>query len=380
MPKTRKERRSEQRTNYLEGRARHPYRHTPVLRASLAESPEASTSERICAQCKPILSRYADTFKELVHQGSQLKRVKHLYPNPKRSDCTHYRDLKRQNEWLRANVFDTMGNYLYCCQCIRIAFGISKQRIANQRRIKRQQSQHPLVEMTKREVEEQRLGECVVMPDGTETAFNKWWRSLHVSSLVNVRCPHARHGNAGKTSNSAKSTVMQDFLKFVDTNSQPNGRSEDSTGPTFYFLPKFSTIQTPKMGTANYAERVARSVVGKFNRAQTEAGKGTCANGSSHNWLQKHRPKVAICPHQEDYCDTCAKRKEEIRAKQTTINRLRQSAAAEPEIIKRTEDELTSIKQSFERHRLEAQGAHKYFTEVVKMSGKKLKSFKKNLY
>ena len=120
---------SEQRTNYLEGRARHPYRHTPVLIASLAESPEASTSERICAQCKPILSRYADTFKELVHQGSHLKRVKHLYPNPKRSDCTHYRDLKRHNEWLRANVFDTMGNYLYCYQCIRVAFGIRELRM-----------------------------------------------------------------------------------------------------------------------------------------------------------------------------------------------------------------------------------------------------------
>ena len=36
-----------------------------------------------------------------------------------------------------------------------------------------------------------------------------------------------------------------------------------------------------------------------------------------------YRPKVAICPHQEDYCDTCAKKKVEIRAKQTTINHMK---------------------------------------------------------
>ena len=47
---------------------------------------------------------------------------------------------------------------------------------------------------------------------------------------------YKENGNAGKISNSAKSSIMEDFLSFVDTNSQPNGGSSDFTGPTSYFL------------------------------------------------------------------------------------------------------------------------------------------------
>ena len=129
-----------------------------------------------------------------------------------------------------------------------------------------------------------------------------------------------RHGLAGKTSNSAKVSVMDNFLSFVDAVSQPNGRSENSYGPTSYFLSKFTTVQMPKKNVPNYQERLMRSVVGEFNQTQREAGKGECSNGSASNWLQKHRPKVSICPHKLDYCDTCAKLKEKIRATQTTIN------------------------------------------------------------
>ena len=138
---------------------------------------------------------------------------------------------------------------------------------------------------------------------------------------------------------------MNDILEFVDVNSQPNGCSADSTGPTFYFLPNFSTTQTPKSGITNYEERARRSVV-EFNRSQREAGKGECSNASSHNQLKKHRPKHAVCPHQEDYCDTCAEMKTKISSQQTII------------------------------HREEAKGAHDYYQKVtvysVLMSGKKI--------
>ena len=60
---------------------------------------------------------------------------------------------------------------------------------------------------------------------------------LDASDFHSVRYPHACHGNAGRTSNSSKTSVMEDFLTFVDTNSQTNGQNTDSTGPTFYFLP-----------------------------------------------------------------------------------------------------------------------------------------------
>lgn len=141
------------------------------------------------------------------------------------------------------------------------------------------------------------------MPADKEIAFKEWRMKLDASDIVSVRYPHARHGNAGRKSNSSKMSVMDDFLAFVDVNSQP--RSADSNGPNFYFIPKFSTLQTPKAGCPHYQERSSRSLVGEFNRAQCEAGKYECSNGSCHNWLKKYKPKHAICPHREDYCDTC---------------------------------------------------------------------------
>ena len=101
-------------------------------------------------------------------------------------------------------MFDAMGNYLFCCACVRIAFGISKQRIARQRVIKRKQFKEPLQSMSKGEVEKEHLGEYVVMPEGLDVSFKKWWRFLDPSATVDVRTPHSRHGNSGKVSNYTK--------------------------------------------------------------------------------------------------------------------------------------------------------------------------------
>lgn len=91
---------------------------------------------------------------------------------------------------------------------------------------------------------------------------------------VSVRYPHSHHGNTRKTSNSAKTSVMNDFLDFADNNSQPNGRTADSSGPTHYFVSKLSTVQTPKKDVSNYTERVWRSVVGEFCRFQSRVREG----------------------------------------------------------------------------------------------------------
>ena len=69
----------------------------------------------------------------------------------------------------------------------------------------------------------------------------------------------------GKTSNSGKVSVMDEFLSFVDAVSQPNGRSENSHEPTSYFLSKFTTVQMPRKNVPNYQEKLKRSVVGEFN-------------------------------------------------------------------------------------------------------------------
>ena len=124
-----------------------------------------------------------------------------------------------------------MGNYLYCCSCIR---NIETE----DRKQKREQSQLPITELEKSEVEEERLGDYVIMPNelsvwGGGPYLRRQWFERH-----------------GKSSHSAKVSVKDDFLQFVDDNTQPNGRSADTSGPTHYFLPKFSTIQCPKLSRA----------------------------------------------------------------------------------------------------------------------------------
>lgn len=389
MPKTskRKEKRRDLKSNYLAGTARKCYAQRADLRGSLNEDGEQAGPSRpgangaqsdgpetsVCPKCKPILSWYTDTFKGLIHQGTELKKRKHANPHPKRPDTVHYRDIKRQNDWMRQNLFDPMGNYLYCSSCICISLKVSKQRLARQRAVKRKQSQEPLRSMTKAEVEEDDVSDYVVMPANLDIAFKEWWMSLQHTDSVDVRYPHARHGNAGRRSNSSKASIMYNFLDFVDANSQPNGRSADSSGPTYYFLPKFSTLQTPPSNCPHYQDRLRRSVVGEFNRAQRESGRGECSNGSCHNWLKTHRPKHGICPHQEDYCDTCAQKNEEIRARQTTLNRLKQATASLPEDLEKIEEELRGIRQSLENHRKDAAESHHYYTDIIKKSATKWK-------
>lgn len=223
---------------------------------------------KVCSRCLPVLSRYKTTFEGLVHTGSTRKSRRSRNPHPKHVSTQPYRDLNAQNAWLRSNIFDAMGNYLFCGRCVCAALHVSPQRLSKQRQVRRAQFQAPTQEMVKADIEKQCLSDYVVMPTQCDTSFSTWWRSLPSTTKVTVRYPHERHGHAGRVSNSAKVSVMQDFLAFVDNNSQPNGRSADYHGPTFYFASKFTSIKSPKKNVANYDVRLQRSVVGEFNRAQ----------------------------------------------------------------------------------------------------------------
>ena len=130
-------------------------------------------------------------------------------------------------------------------------------------------------------------------------------------------------------------------------------------------------IQTPKKGVQNYSEQMQRSVVGEFCRIQTEAGKAGC----SHNWLKEFRPKVGICPHKQDYCDTCAKSKAELHAKQTTLNRLRQTGSVSVESQQQLEADIKSIKDTHEAHHTEADKSHQ--TDLTKCRKEKMKILNK---
>ena len=93
---------------------------------------EISWAERKFPQGNPILSWYTGVFKDLVHHDTELMKKKRSNPYPKPTNAVPYRDVKRQNKWLRTNVFDAMGDYMYCCECVCSSLGISKQRLANQ--------------------------------------------------------------------------------------------------------------------------------------------------------------------------------------------------------------------------------------------------------
>ena len=127
-----------------------------------------------------------------------------------------------QNEWIRGNIFDAMGNYIFCHDCVRKALGVSKQRLSRQRQVKRRLFQQPEREMTKKEVDDQSLTPFVIMPLEIELCFALWWKGLPSEHKVVVRYPFERHGLAGRVSNNAKTDAKQAFLEFVDNNAQPN--------------------------------------------------------------------------------------------------------------------------------------------------------------
>ena len=101
MPKTRltrKDRKEKQRDNYLTGKARSPHTHTHTLRRSLEGTGEGFDGERqgernsaVYPQCQPVLSCHANGFKEMIHQGTELKKRKKVNPSPKcpESEFTH---------------------------------------------------------------------------------------------------------------------------------------------------------------------------------------------------------------------------------------------------------------------------------------------------
>ena len=101
--------------------------------------------------------------------------------------------------------------------------------------------------MKKKDVDEQSPASFVVMPLEIDPCFSAWWKDLHVPGdhEVAVRYPFERHGLGGRMPNNAKTDARRNFLEFVD-NSQSNGRRSDSSNPTHYFLPNFTTISTPK--------------------------------------------------------------------------------------------------------------------------------------
>lgn len=358
---SRKRRRTVRRSNYLAGKSRKVYKLSKDLDKSLQESPGVSG---VCSSCACSLARIGDGFKQLKHQRTELKKRKRSLPTPKHPNREHYRNVKVQNEWMRANLFDSMGNYLFCHTCIVKALSVSPQRLSRQRRVKRNLFQKPVVQMTKTDVDKEKVTAFVVMPEAIQLAFNHWWDSLPNDHVVDVRYPHERHGLEGKASNNAKSKVKQTFLDFVDNNSQSNGRRLDSRNPTHYLFPKFKTISEPKRTASAYDEKVKTSLVCEFNRAQREAGEDTISSQTALTWLKVERPKTAIYPHQTDYCDYCSKIKTEIQAYQQRINRVLQGGGSSVEDVEELKKKKDELEQSLQGHRKIARESLEYYRQM----------------
>ena len=95
--------------------------------------------------------------------------------------------------------------------------------------------------------------------------FSCWWQ-WQTYRPITLPLAHARGVISGN--------AHMPFLEFIDCNSQLNGRSEESSSATHFFLPKFRTIQTPKDGVPRYEQHMSESLVGVFNCATVQREKG----------------------------------------------------------------------------------------------------------
>lgn len=258
-------------------------------------------------------------------------------------------------------------------ECIVANLGVHTERLSKQRKIKVNQCQQPVMTLTKKEVTDKKLVAFVLHPavDDIAQSASEWWEALHDDDEVEVKYPYDRHGLAGKSSNNSKPEVRDAFLQFVDANSHPNGRHAGSYSALFYFIPKFTRIDPPKVGEKDFDTKAKASLVWVFNHAQEEAGKKTCSAFAARQWLKELRPKLALHPHKSDYCDTCKYLKEEISRQSAVHKRLMQAGSAQEQGIRDVEAKLKESEEKLHTHKEEASAARDYYNEMTQLCSDK---------
>jgi len=305
------------------GQSRRPYTiRKEILRGMAKLKQQKPSDESVCQDCASLLE-LKELFSSFYHSGRALKKRKAAY---KKVQGSVYYDVGKQNTFLLQSVFDSNGNYLFHRDCICAAFGISKSTPRRLRKSIQKQNEQPTEIIQKQDLSIRRRINDVVLPSDCEHSTNDWLESLPEEAEVECVTHPARHGNACKKSNNAKSNeVLQKFFQFVDKNSASNGRKEGSHGKTFYFDRKFTQIRIPNKDDAQVEYKCKHSVLFEFNRTLTEEGLKPISSGTFHNWLKKYRPFVGICPSMSDYCDKCKEFEQEISRHQQIVNRLCQS-------------------------------------------------------
>ncbi|XP_070534172.1 uncharacterized protein [Ptychodera flava] len=363
-PSAREIRSENQLENYLEGFARGAYMLKPQLSRHLQELDRNEKAPRYpCSKCSPILNSAKESFTSIIHPADQLLKRRACYPHPKKRQ-KHHRNISKENDWLLENVFDVLGNYQFCQPCVVQVLGVGSERLAKLREVKRNLQQEPTKIITKQEVVNQRLEKNVIMPRAVQETFHQWWSTVGENERVEVVAEKPQHGLVGKPSNHAKTGLQEQFLSFVDMNSQHNGRSNSSL-VEYFFTPKFSRINTPKPDESNFDIKMKSSVVGEFNRTQNEQGKSTCSNSSAKRWLDGHRPKHGIMPHQTDYCDTCKELLQRISSTTAIMRRKTQSGNADEEEMTKLENNKKSVEEELQKHKEQAQQGYRYYKDTV---------------
>ena len=110
-------------------------------------------------------------FQSFVHSGRALARQRAIYL---KSADTAYYDLTKRNEFLVKSVFDGKGNYLYHCDCIRGAFGVSNQRLSRLRKAIQIETSDPTELVQKQEILSRKRFSDVVLPRNCEQPARKW--------------------------------------------------------------------------------------------------------------------------------------------------------------------------------------------------------------
>jgi vacuolar-type H+-ATPase subunit I/STV1 len=128
----------------------------------------------------------------------------------------------------------------------------------------------------------------------------------------------------------------------------------------FFFHPKFTRIAPPREGEKNYDEKARSSLVHEFNRVQKEQGRGTCGSTAASEWLQQHRPKVALHQSMTDYCDSCKHLKEQLSRNQAIMNRSQQSGNVTESELRALEEERGKLEEELAAHKEVATKSREY--------------------
>ena len=361
---------------FLAGEARRPYVLRQDISAGLKEQvgrPVGAKNESIHSPkctCKETLVAFVGKFRSMVHVNSKSGQP----PN-----TTAKRDTNQQNKWLLENVFDSYGNYIFCCSCIQDILGISGRRLRRLRKIKQQQASIPTIWVRKDQVSKDQT--CNVVPPVDVANVIDWWANLSDDSIIELRSPPKLHNGRG---NNKKVRLLKQFLEFVDNNSQPNGRRVGSHGPLYFLSSKFTRISAPYASEEGKPEQwKRRSLVYEYNR--TLGHNENISSGTAKTWLKTYRPTHAICPPKTDYCEMCVECQEQARRHETIAMRLRQEGNSTEGDIRENEALAESYRMLLEEHKLDAANelihyrqqindSHSIYSKTMMLWSKKSKS------